>query len=54
VLVKRKGLGADAEVVEQPARVARVLAGDGVGTAQHLEGARADVAEVSQRRGHHI
>jgi len=54
VLVQGEGLGANAVVVEQATRVPRVLAGDGVDAAQHLQRARADVAQVSQRRGDHI
>jgi Holliday junction resolvase-like predicted endonuclease len=49
VLVQRQGLRLDAMMVEQLARVARVLAGDQIDAAQGFQGAQRDVAEVSDR-----
>ena len=51
VRVQRHGARGDAVVREQGARGARVLAGDDVGAAQRLDGARARVGEVADRRG---
>ena len=41
----------DARVRQQPARAARVFATDHVGGAQRLDGARRQVAQVSDRSG---
>src|SRR3546814_19266650 len=44
----------DAFGAQQLARDPRVLAGDAVGAAQHVERAPADIAEIADRRRHQI
>jgi hypothetical protein len=41
-------------VLEQARRHTRVLRRDGVGMSERMKGARADIVEVSNGRGHHI
>ncbi len=45
---------ADAEVVQQLLRLARVFAGNAINPLEHVERAQGDVAEVSNRRGDEI
>ena len=54
MLVQRYRAGVDAVPREQRAAGARVLAGDEVGGAQGIDGARARVGEVADRRRHHV
>ena len=49
-LETNRGVGTDAELVEQRAGAARVLAGDEVGADQRLADPRGDVVEVADRR----
>ncbi|MBN8557208.1 MAG: hypothetical protein J0L74_05970, partial [Burkholderiales bacterium] len=55
VLVQRhERLAVDAVGAQQLAGVARVLAGDGVGQRQQVQGAQRDVGQVADGRGHHV
>ena len=54
VLVQCDGARADAVVGEQGARGARVLAGDHLHRAQGLDGARARVGEIADRRRYNV
>jgi hypothetical protein len=46
--------GADTEVRQQFAAVARVLGGNAVDLLEHAQGAQCDVLEVAERRSDHI
>ena len=50
VRVQRDDPDGDVVPVEQPARDPGVLAGDDIGTAEHVEGAQAHVPEMADRR----
>jgi len=52
--VHRHQISLQAMVREQARRHARVLRRYGVGMSERMKGARADILEVPNRRGHHI
>ena len=57
MLVYGEQLGAalvDAIGAQQALGVARVLAGQGVGQLQHMQGAQGDVGQIADGRGHHV
>jgi hypothetical protein len=54
VLVQRRELRRDAVVGEEALRVARVLREHGVHGTERVERPQSDVAQIPDRRGHHI
>ncbi|MGO9797418.1 MAG: hypothetical protein ACLPLZ_15080, partial [Terracidiphilus sp.] len=54
MLVATDGFFLDLEMIQKFLGLARVVAGDAVYAAQHLEGAEGDVAEIADRSGDEV